>query len=155
LLLSAYQRSPQEHLLFIDEQPDYDTSYMEDRRVANEKKIRELVLTPGPGVGREFLAPEAAENGEDVAGFKLRPDPSCGSRFRRGPGGGTCADGLNAPENADMLITSLNYFSGLVDEVAETQVSEDYWNQRLHAQLPVPAILTAPERLLAKRPHMP
>jgi transposase len=29
-----YQRLPQERLLLLDEQPDYDTSYMEDRRVA-------------------------------------------------------------------------------------------------------------------------
>jgi len=34
---------------------------------------------------------------------------------------------LNAPENADMLITSLSYFSQLVEEVAESSVSEDYW----------------------------
>ena len=31
-----YQRWPQEQLLLIDEQPDYDTSYMEDRRVAKD-----------------------------------------------------------------------------------------------------------------------
>src|ERR1035437_2442654 len=31
-----YERWPQERLLFIDEQPDYDTSYMEDRRVAKD-----------------------------------------------------------------------------------------------------------------------
>jgi len=31
-----YQRLPQERLLLIDEQPDYDTSYMEDRRVAKD-----------------------------------------------------------------------------------------------------------------------
>jgi hypothetical protein len=34
---------------------------------------------------------------------------------------------LNAPENAEMLITSLHYFSHLVEEVAESSVSEDYW----------------------------
>ena len=34
---------------------------------------------------------------------------------------------LNAPENADMLITSFHYFTGLVNEVAEASVSEDYW----------------------------
>ena len=34
---------------------------------------------------------------------------------------------LNAPENADMLITSLHYFSRLVNEAAEASVSEDYW----------------------------
>ncbi len=34
---------------------------------------------------------------------------------------------LNAPENAGMLITSLHYFSSLVNEVAEASVSEDYW----------------------------
>jgi hypothetical protein len=34
---------------------------------------------------------------------------------------------LNAPENADMLITSLHYFFHLVEEVAESSVSEDYW----------------------------
>jgi transposase len=31
-----YQRLPQERLLLIDEQPDYDTSYMEDRLVAKD-----------------------------------------------------------------------------------------------------------------------
>jgi hypothetical protein len=31
-----YQRLIQEQLLLIDEQPDYDTSYMEDRRVAKD-----------------------------------------------------------------------------------------------------------------------
>ena len=31
-----YQRLTQERLLLIDEQPDYDTSYMEDRRVAKD-----------------------------------------------------------------------------------------------------------------------
>lgn len=30
------QRLPQERLLLLDEQPDYDTSYMEDRRVAKD-----------------------------------------------------------------------------------------------------------------------
>ncbi len=34
---------------------------------------------------------------------------------------------LNAPENAAMLITSLSYFSNLVNEVAETSAGEDYW----------------------------
>ena len=42
---------------------------------------------------------------------------------------------LNAPDNADLLITSLNYFSHLVDEVIETQVSEDYW-KHLQSKLP-------------------
>jgi hypothetical protein len=42
---------------------------------------------------------------------------------------------LNALENADMLITSLNYFSALVNEVAETQVSEDYW-KHMQSKLP-------------------
>src|SRR5438552_3800851 len=31
-----YERLPQERLLLLDEQPDYDTSYMEDRRVAKD-----------------------------------------------------------------------------------------------------------------------
>jgi hypothetical protein len=39
---------------------------------------------------------------------------------------------LNAPENADMLITSLHYFSALVEEVAETPVGEDYWKHMQH-----------------------
>jgi hypothetical protein len=39
---------------------------------------------------------------------------------------------LNAPENADMLITSLRYFSALVEEVAETPVGEDYWKHLQH-----------------------
>jgi transposase len=133
-----YQRFPQERLLLLDEFPDYDTSYMEDRRVAKDcmlsyrgnrysvpyrfagktvlvrepvaggliqiysdiKVIAEhrlaegrgvmvtdpahyaglaeqrrargpasptegspspVVLTPGPGVGREFLAPEVEQ----------------------------------------------------------------------------------------------
>jgi hypothetical protein len=34
---------------------------------------------------------------------------------------------LNGTEHAPMLITSLNYFSSLVDEVAETPAAEDYW----------------------------
>jgi hypothetical protein len=34
---------------------------------------------------------------------------------------------LNSPDNAAMLITSLSYFSALVDEVAETSAGEDYW----------------------------
>ena len=34
---------------------------------------------------------------------------------------------LNGSEKAPMLITSLNYFSTLVEEVAETSVGEDYW----------------------------
>jgi hypothetical protein len=39
---------------------------------------------------------------------------------------------LNAPEQADMLITSLRYFSELVEEVAETSVGEDYWKHMQH-----------------------
>jgi hypothetical protein len=44
---------------------------------------------------------------------------------------------LNGSENAPMLITSLNYFHNLVEEVAESSVSEDYWThmQRKVAQL--------------------
>jgi hypothetical protein len=34
---------------------------------------------------------------------------------------------LNSPESAAMLITSLSYFSALVDEVADTPAGEDYW----------------------------
>ena len=34
---------------------------------------------------------------------------------------------LNGSENAPMLVTSLNFFSALVNEVAETSVGEDYW----------------------------
>ncbi len=34
---------------------------------------------------------------------------------------------LNGSEEAPMLITSLSYFSALVEEVAETSVGEDYW----------------------------
>jgi hypothetical protein len=34
---------------------------------------------------------------------------------------------LNSPENAAMLITSLSYFSALVDEVADTPAGDDYW----------------------------
>lgn len=138
-----YQRLPQERLLLLDEFPDYDTSYMEDRRVAKdcmlsyrgnrysvpfrfagktllvrepvaggrieiysdiqviaEHRLAEgrgvtvtdpahyaglsekrrargpapptegspspVVLTPGPGVGREFLAPEVEQRSLDV-----------------------------------------------------------------------------------------
>ena len=39
---------------------------------------------------------------------------------------------LNASANADMLITSLGYFSALVNEVAETSVGEDYWKHMKH-----------------------
>jgi hypothetical protein len=34
---------------------------------------------------------------------------------------------LNGSEKAPMLVTSLNYFSGLVEEVPELAVGEDYW----------------------------
>jgi hypothetical protein len=34
---------------------------------------------------------------------------------------------LNGSEHAPMLVTSLNYFSALVEEVADTSVGEDYW----------------------------
>jgi hypothetical protein len=34
---------------------------------------------------------------------------------------------LNGNEHTPMLVTSLNYFSALVNEVAETSVGEDYW----------------------------
>ena len=34
---------------------------------------------------------------------------------------------LNGSEHTPMLVTSLNYFSALVNEVAETPVGEDYW----------------------------
>jgi hypothetical protein len=34
---------------------------------------------------------------------------------------------LNAPENGQMLISSLGYFSNLVNEVSETSAGEDYW----------------------------
>ena len=34
---------------------------------------------------------------------------------------------LNGSENAPMFITSLNYFSALVNEVAESSAGEDYW----------------------------
>lgn len=34
---------------------------------------------------------------------------------------------LNGSEHTPMLVTSLNYFSALVNEVAKTSVGEDYW----------------------------
>ena len=34
---------------------------------------------------------------------------------------------LNGSENAPMLVTSLNYFSALIDEVAASSAGEDYW----------------------------
>ena len=43
---------------------------------------------------------------------------------------------LNGSENAPMLITSLNYFSNLVNEVTETLVSEDYWKHMQSNCLP-------------------
>jgi len=39
---------------------------------------------------------------------------------------------LNGREHASMLVTSLNYFSALVNEVAETSVGEDYWKHIQH-----------------------
>lgn len=39
---------------------------------------------------------------------------------------------LNGSENAPMLVTSLNYFSALVNEVAGTSVGEDYWKHMQH-----------------------
>jgi hypothetical protein len=39
---------------------------------------------------------------------------------------------LNGSEHAPMLVTSLNYFSALVNEVAETSVGEDYWKHMQH-----------------------
>ncbi len=39
---------------------------------------------------------------------------------------------LNGSEHTPMLVTSLNYFSALVDEVAETSVGEDYWKHMQH-----------------------
>jgi hypothetical protein len=59
-----------------------------------------------------------------------RARPVCGELQRR-----RYAALLNAPANADMLITSLSYFSHLVEEVVETQVSEDYW-KHLQSKLP-------------------
>ena len=35
-------------------------------------------------------------------------------------------------EHTPMLVTSLNYFSALVNEVAETSVGEDYWKHMQH-----------------------
>ena len=34
---------------------------------------------------------------------------------------------LNGSDSAPMLVTSLNYFSALVNEVAATSAGEDYW----------------------------
>jgi hypothetical protein len=39
---------------------------------------------------------------------------------------------LNSGENAELLITSLNYFLALVEEVTETSVGEDYWTHMQH-----------------------
>jgi len=39
---------------------------------------------------------------------------------------------LNGSEHTPMLVTSLNYFSALVNEVAETSVGEDYWKHMQH-----------------------
>jgi hypothetical protein len=39
---------------------------------------------------------------------------------------------LNSGENAQLLITSLNYFLALVEEVTETSVGEDYWTHMQH-----------------------
>jgi hypothetical protein len=39
---------------------------------------------------------------------------------------------LNGSEHTPMLVTSLTYFSALVNEVAETSVGEDYWKHMQH-----------------------
>jgi len=39
---------------------------------------------------------------------------------------------LNATDKAPMFVTGLNYFSGLVEEVAELSVGEDYWKHVRH-----------------------
>ena len=39
---------------------------------------------------------------------------------------------LNGAEKAPMLVNSLHYFSGLVEEVAELSVGEDYWKHVRH-----------------------
>ena len=39
---------------------------------------------------------------------------------------------LNGTDKAPMFVTSLNYFSALVEEVAELSVGEDYWNHVQH-----------------------
>jgi hypothetical protein len=39
---------------------------------------------------------------------------------------------LNATDKAPMFVTSLNYFSALVEEVAELSVGEDYWKHVHH-----------------------
>jgi hypothetical protein len=39
---------------------------------------------------------------------------------------------LNGNEHAPMFVTSLNYFSALIDEVGETSIGEDYWKYIRH-----------------------
>jgi hypothetical protein len=39
---------------------------------------------------------------------------------------------LNGSEHAPMLVSSLKYFSALIEEVAETSVGEDYWKHMQH-----------------------
>ena len=39
---------------------------------------------------------------------------------------------LNGNEHAAMLVSSLKYFSALIEEVAETSVGEDYWKHMQH-----------------------
>jgi hypothetical protein len=39
---------------------------------------------------------------------------------------------LNGTEHTPMLVTSMNYFSALVNEVAETSVGEGYWKHMQH-----------------------
>jgi hypothetical protein len=39
---------------------------------------------------------------------------------------------LNGTDKVPMFVTSLNYFSGLVEEVAELSVGEDYWKHVQH-----------------------
>ncbi len=64
--MAPYERLPQERLLLIDEQPDYDTSYLEDRRVAKDCTLSyrgNRYSVPFPYAGRTLLVREPVAGG--------------------------------------------------------------------------------------------
>src|ERR1039457_6476641 len=76
-----------------------------------------LNLEENINVFLRLLIPERRV-GLDTSGRTRRPARSIRTVHSCGNGG------RRAPENGDMRITSLNYFSHLVEEVAESSVSE-------------------------------
>jgi hypothetical protein len=109
-----YDRLHQERLLRIDEQPDYDTSYMEDRRVAKDCTLSyrgNRYSVPHRYAGKTVVVREPVAGGaieicrgiEVIAEHRLAPgrgvivmDPAHyegirGPRRERGPANGTPA----------------------------------------------------------------